>query len=112
MRIRMDIGECAVHGHESARAEVGARDEGSRRWTGRPARCCGQVQLMALDESGGEIFAVTVDAEPKVSVGEFVRVEGLVAMPWSQGDRSGVAFRAALIGPLNWVEAGRAGKAA
>ena len=54
-----------------------------------------QVQLMALDETGGEILTVTVDAEPKLPVGEFVLLHDLVAIPWSQGDRSGVAFRAA-----------------
>jgi hypothetical protein len=53
-----------------------------------------QVQVMALDESGGEIITVTVDSEPKVAVGQFVRLDSLVAIPWSQGDRSGVAFRA------------------
>ena len=54
-----------------------------------------QVQLMALDHDGGEVLAVTVAGEPEVKVGEPVRVDGLIAMPWSQGDRSGVAFRAA-----------------
>ncbi len=58
-----------------------------------------QVQLMALDDTGGEILTVTVDAEPKLSVGEFVQLHDLVAIPWSQGDRSGVAFRAgAMVG--------------
>jgi len=52
------------------------------------------VQVMALDASGGEILAVTVDAEPKVSVGQYVALSGLRAIPWSQGERSGVAFRA------------------
>ena len=54
-----------------------------------------QVQLMALDETGGEILTVTLDAEPKIGVGEFVQLRDLVAIPWSRGDRSGVAFRAA-----------------
>jgi hypothetical protein len=56
-----------------------------------------QVQLMALDHDGGEVLAVTVAGEPKVKVAEPVTVDALVAMPWSQGDRSGVAFRAASI---------------
>lgn len=56
-----------------------------------------QVQLMALDRDGGEVLAVTVAGEPDVKVGEPVTVDGLVAMPWSQGDRSGVAFRAVSI---------------
>ena len=54
-----------------------------------------QVQLAALDETGGEVLAVSVAGQPKVSVGSAVAVDGLVAIPWSQGDRSGVAYRAA-----------------
>ena len=54
-----------------------------------------QLQLMALDDTGGEILTVTLDAEPKLGVGEFVQLHDLVAIPWSQADRSGVAFRAA-----------------
>ena len=56
-----------------------------------------QVQLAALDETGGEVLAVTMAGEPKVSVGAAVALDSLVAIPWSQGDRSGVAYRAARI---------------
>ncbi len=59
-----------------------------------------QLQLMALDESGAEILTVTIDHEPKVNVGEFVHVEGLVANPWLQNGKAGVSFRAASINPL------------
>ncbi len=71
-----------------------------------------KTQLMALDDSGGEILSVTTDFDPKVNVGEFVRVEGLVAMPWSTETGSGVAFRAASIGPLNGSKPAEPGKAA
>jgi hypothetical protein len=54
-----------------------------------------QLQAMALDDTGGEILTVTLDAEPKVNVGKFVQVHDLVAIPWTQDDRSSVAFRAA-----------------
>ena len=54
-----------------------------------------QLQVMGLDETGGEILTVTLDGEPKINVGEFVQLHDLVAIPWTQGDRSGVAFRAA-----------------
>jgi hypothetical protein len=54
-----------------------------------------QLQVMALDDTGGEILTVTLDAEPKIGVGEFVQLHDLVAIPWNQGDRNGVAFRAA-----------------
>ena len=49
---------------------------------------------MALDSFGGEVIAVTVAGDPKITVGQPVQVEGLVALPWSQAGRSGVAFRA------------------
>ena len=53
-----------------------------------------QVQVMALDESGGDVIAVTVAGEPKVSAGRAVTITGLVALPWSQDGRSGIAYRA------------------
>jgi hypothetical protein len=57
------------------------------------------VQVMALDESGGDVIAVTVAGEPKVSTGRGVTVTGLVALPWSQDGRSGIAYRADAITP-------------
>ena len=56
-----------------------------------------QVQLMALDASGGDVIAVTVPGDPNVTVGQPVQVNGLVALPWSQEGRSGIAFRADVI---------------
>jgi hypothetical protein len=53
-----------------------------------------QVQLMALDSAGGDVIAVTVAGDPNVTVGQPVQVDGLVALPWSQEGRSGIAFRA------------------
>ena len=53
-----------------------------------------QVQLMALDTSGGDVIAVTVAGDPNVTVGQPVQVDALVALPWSQEGRSGIAFRA------------------
>jgi hypothetical protein len=53
-----------------------------------------QVQLMALDTSGGDVIAVTVAGDPNVTVGQPAQVDGLVALPWSQEGRSGIAFRA------------------
>ncbi|KAA0016086.1 hypothetical protein [Antrihabitans cavernicola] len=52
------------------------------------------VQMLALDDAGGEVITVTVVGDPKLTVTQPVTVTALVAMPWSQGDRSGVAFRA------------------
>ncbi|MEE6167681.1 MULTISPECIES: SCO3933 family regulatory protein [unclassified Mycolicibacterium] len=61
------------------------------RETGQPLW---QVQLMALDGSGAEVIAVTVAGDPQVAVAQPVQVEGLVALPWNQDGRSGVAYRA------------------
>lgn len=52
------------------------------------------VQVMALDADGGEVLSVTVAGEPKVTVGQPVSVTNLVALPWNQDGRAGVAFRA------------------
>ncbi|ETZ96800.1 putative regulatory protein [Mycobacterium kansasii 824] len=57
------------------------------------------AQLLALDDTGGEVLNVTVAGDPKVTVTQLVSVSGLVAIPWAQGDRSGVAFRADAITP-------------
>jgi hypothetical protein len=40
------------------------------------------------------VLSVTVAGEPKVAVGQPVTVADLVAMPWNQDGRSGVAYRA------------------
>jgi hypothetical protein len=56
------------------------------------------VQLVVLLEGGAEVIAVKVAGEPKgVGHGVAVKVTGLVASPWSMGERSGVAFRASRI---------------
>lgn len=53
------------------------------------------VQVMALDESGGDILTVTVaGAKPRVQVGQVVRPVELEAIPWATNGRSGTAFRA------------------
>jgi hypothetical protein len=52
------------------------------------------AQVMALDESGGDVISVTVAGEPKASAGRAVTVTNLVALPWSQDGRSGIAYRA------------------
>jgi hypothetical protein len=60
-----------------------------------------QVQLVAMDETGAEVIRVTVaGAPPEVVPGQQVQVVGLVAFPWQQDGRSGVAFRAESIQPV------------
>ena len=53
------------------------------------------VQVMALDDNGGEMLKVTVPGTlPKVTRGQQVNIADLEAIPWVQEDRNGVAFRA------------------
>jgi len=93
MKLRLDIAGvgffCTRAPEPKVDFETGAvrtdRDSGETLW---------RVQVAALDASGGEILAVTVPGEPDVAIGSPVQVTGLVAIPWSQGDRSGVAYRA------------------
>jgi hypothetical protein len=58
------------------------------------------LQVVALSDGGAEVIAVKVAGEPKgVAQGAALKLVGLTAQPWSMGDRSGVAFRAARIEP-------------
>lgn len=72
-------------------------DTGAPRVDKATGQALWQVQLIALDATGGEVLAVTVVGEPKVTVGQPVSVAGLVALPWSQDGRSGIAYRAEAI---------------
>jgi hypothetical protein len=56
-----------------------------------------KVQTVALDSEGAEIIQLTVAGDPKVGQGAMLKLEGLVALPWSMGDRAGVSFRASKI---------------
>lgn len=59
-----------------------------------------RVQTVALDSEGAEVIQLTVAGDPKVGQGAMLRLEGLVALPWSMGDRSGVSFRANRVEPI------------
>lgn len=64
------------------------------------------VQLVILVDGGAEVITVKMAGEPKgLGHGVAVKVSGLVASPWSMGDRSGVAFRAARIEPAGQASA-------
>ena len=52
------------------------------------------LQVVALDADGAQILTVRVVGDPGVGQGAMLLLEGLVAMPWTMGDRSGVSFRA------------------
>ena len=64
------------------------------------------VQVMALDDTGGEMLTVTVAGQPpKVSVGQTVDPVELEAIPWAQNGRNGVAYRAKELKPLTAAKA-------
>ena len=60
------------------------------------------IQLMALDEKGGEVITVTVAGVVReIPAMTPVSVVELEAIPWNNNGRSGVAFRAASVTPVN-----------
>ncbi len=102
MRLKLDLRGVQFFLTKPAVPKVD-RETGTQRADRDTGEMLFTVQVMALDESGGEVFAVTVPAlasGPEVSVGQPVRLFDLVAIPWSQGDRSGVAFRASRWEPV------------
>ena len=64
------------------------------------------VQVMALDETGGEMLTVTVAGlPPKLTVGQQVNPVELEAIPWATNGKNGTAFRASSIAPQGAVKA-------
>ena len=53
------------------------------------------TQVMALDETGGEMLTITTAGQPpKVNVGQQVTPAELEAIPWATNGRSGTAYKA------------------
>jgi len=66
-----------------------------------------QVALVAMSDGAADVIAVKVPGEPKgLAQGAHVRPAGLVAVPWTMGERSGVTFRATRIEPIAPARAG------
>jgi hypothetical protein len=58
------------------------------------------IQVMALDETGGEMLTVTVaGVPPKLTVGQQVVPVELEAIPWATNGKNGTAFRALTLNP-------------
>ena len=77
----------------------------SEKGTGRPMW---STQVVALDETGGEVINVTTVGEiPSVEVGQFVVLEQLEAKAWATNGRNGTAFRAASLKPLTSAPASK-----
>ena len=79
---------------------------GRQRVDKRTGQALFTVQVTALDETGAEVLNVTVaGTPPRVTVGQYVTLVELEAIPWAQDGRNGVAFRAKDIVPAAHVKA-------
>ena len=77
----------------------------SERGTGRPMW---STQVIAIDETGGEVINVTTVGEtPLVEVGQLVVLDRLEAKAWATNGRNGTAFRAASLKPLTSTTASK-----
>lgn len=53
------------------------------------------TQVVVTDDDGGEIIKfTTAGVNPKLEVGDLIDVYGLIATPWTNNGRTGVAFNA------------------
>ena len=100
MRLRLDTSQVLRFIVSRPPAPKNDFETGQQRSDQQTGELLFTVQVMALDDSGGDVLSVTVPGEPKVVLGQDVRIDGLVATYWEQGGRSGVAFRAASIQPM------------
>src|SRR4051812_15697341 len=69
--------------------------------TNRDGEVLWRVQLVALGDGEADVIRVAVPGDPGVGQGEMVRVEGLTAQAWEMDGRSGMAFRAQTVRPVN-----------
>jgi len=85
------------------RGAVEKQDQNGRQKTDRnTSEPLWVVQVMALDEKGGEMLNVTVaGVPPKLTVGQQVACVELEAIPWATNGKNGVAFRAKSVTPVS-----------
>ncbi len=70
-------------------------DQNGKQKVDREGRPMWTTQVTALDETGGEILAISVAGiTPSVTVGQVVKPVGLEAIPWNNNGKHGVAYRA------------------
>lgn len=106
MKIYVDTSGITFTVAKQAQPKVDEKgNQRSERGTGRPMW---STQVVALDETGGEVINVTTVGEiPSVKVGEFVVLEALEAKAWATNGRNGTAFRAASLKPLTSAPASK-----
>lgn len=52
------------------------------------------LQVVWLDAEGAQVITLKMAGDPGVVQGAMLELDGLVALPWSMNERSGIAFRA------------------
>jgi hypothetical protein len=76
-------------------------DQNGQQKIDREGRPMWTTQVLALDETGGEVLAISVaGAMPTVTVGQVVKPVGLEAIPWNNNGKHGVAYRAIELKPV------------
>jgi hypothetical protein len=98
------------HKQLQATQEPGPKNDqnGNQRSEKGTGRLMWSTQVFVLDETGGEVIAVTTAGErPNVTVGQLVEIEQLEAIPWATNGRNGVAFRAASLKPKSVTPAAK-----
>jgi hypothetical protein len=58
------------------------------------------TELVVMDDSGADVIKVTTGGAPKIAKRQMVAVSGLRVMHWVMEGRSGLAFRADSIAPV------------
>jgi hypothetical protein len=77
-------------------------DQNGKQKVNRDGQPMWATQVMALDETGGEVLSITVAGiQPSITVGQIVKPVGLEAIPWNNNGKHGVAFRAVELKPVN-----------
>lgn len=93
--MRLLIDTSPVSFQVTREAEPKTDQNGQQKVDRRTGEMLFTVQVMALDDKGGEMLNVTVAGQaPKVKVGQAVVPIELEAIPWATNGRNGTAFRA------------------
>ena len=106
MKIYVDTTDVTFQVAQKSKPKVDEKgNQRSERGTGRPMW---STQVIAIDETGGEVINVTTVGEtPSVEVGQLVVLDRLEAKAWATNGRNGTAFRAASLKPLTITPASK-----
>jgi hypothetical protein len=99
MRLSLDTSGTQFQATKNSEQKL---DQNGKQKIDREGRPMWTTQVMALDETGGEVIAITVSGvQPSITVGQVVKPVGLEAIPWNNNGKHGVAFRAIELKPVS-----------